>query len=88
MVALIVLVIDLAVEELEADRHAVLLSESLDLVQPLHAVGRRFRVAHAAPVAEEGNQVRDLLRRGERNPPGQAGEDLLVIGLHVQPVND
>ena len=45
VVALVVLVIDLAVQQLDADRDAVVLADLLDPVQAVDAVGDRFGVA-------------------------------------------
>ena len=42
----------------------------------------------AAAIAEERDQVRHLVGRGDRNPTLQAVEDLFVIRLHVQAVGD
>ena len=67
---------------------AVLFGHALDLVQRLDTVRRGFRVAHAAAIAEERDQVRHLVFRGNGNAASQAGDDLLVIGLHVQPIGD
>ena len=67
VVAVVVGVIHLAVQELEAHAHAVCFGESLDPGQSGDAVVRRFGVAPPAPVAEHRDQVRDAVARRERN---------------------
>lgn len=85
MIALIVLVIHLAVQKLDVDRHAVVLSDSFDPVQALHAVGDGFFIAHPAAVAEERDHVRRPLGFGTRNQPFEVGDDRVVIGLTLRP---
>src|SRR5712691_4101408 len=64
-VALVVGVIHLAVQELEADGDALRFRLRLDLVEPRHTVVDRLRVALAATVAEHRDHIRDVVARGE-----------------------
>jgi hypothetical protein len=87
-VALIVLVVHLAVEELHADRHAVVFRDPFHTIEPLDAVDGGFFVAHAAPVAEERDHVRHALGFGSRDEPFEVCHDGVVIGPDVQAVGD
>src|SRR5947208_1509747 len=66
-VALVVRVIDLAVQELEADRDALLFRLRLDRVEPHHTVVDRLPIALAAPVAEHRDHIRNAVARGQGN---------------------
>src|SRR5216110_29135 len=66
-VALVVRVIDLAVQELEADRDPLFFRLRLDRVEPRDTVVDRLPVAPAATVAEHRDHIRDGVARGERN---------------------
>ncbi len=87
-VALVVLVVDLAVEELHADRDPVLLGRLLHLVEPIHAVLDRVVVGSALAVAEERDQVRHLglgrLGQGVEEPV----HDQVVVRGVVEAVGD
>ena len=87
-IALVVLVVDLAVQQLDADRDAVILGDLLDAVEAGDAVGGRLLVAHAAPVAEERDDVGHLHRRGARDRRARSSDDRVVVGRDVQAVAD
>src|SRR5207253_2173714 len=95
-VALVVRVIDLAVQELEADRDPLFFRLRLDRVEPRDTVVDRLPVAPAAPVAEHRDHIRDGVARGERNgllqlvqqhPVGRAIE-LREGDLSIRPTGD
>src|SRR6185503_11182442 len=77
-----------AVEELDADRDAVLFTERFHAIQALDAIGNGLAVTHAATIAEEGDDVRHLHRRGLRDLLLEALYDRVVIGLDVHAVRD
>jgi hypothetical protein len=81
-------VIDRAVEQLEADRHALVLGMGLDPVAQSDTVIRPFRVTHAAPAAGKGDQVRTAAGRAfiERRVHGFL--DGVVIGPVIEAVGD
>jgi hypothetical protein len=87
-VALLPRVIDLAVQELEADGDSVLLGEALDPVQSDHAVLQAFLIGQPAPVSRKGDDVRDARGGGARDVFAQLALDLLVVIFAVQPVRD
>ena len=74
VVALVVLVIDLAVEQLDDHRDVVLFGNGLDSVETCDRVGDRLIVGHALAIAEERDQTRHF--RGLR--AGDAGLEGLV----------
>src|ERR1700694_4136677 len=67
VVAHVVFVVDLAVEELDADGDAVVLGDFLDAVKTGDGVLGALFVGHAIAVAGESNDVGDAGLRGERN---------------------
>ena len=79
VVALVVLVIDLAVQQLQAERHTVLLGQWRQSLEAGDAVREAFPVGHAAAVAAEAHDVRHLRRRGERNHALAVGHELVVL---------
>ena len=87
-ITLVILVIDLAVEQLQTDRDAVIFGSLFDAVEGIGAVGGRLLVGHPAAVAEEGNEVGHLVRRRERDPALEALDDLCVVRLDVEAVGN
>ena len=79
MVGLVVLVIDLAVQHLEAERDAVLLRRRRDALESRDAVGDPLAVGHARAIAAEHDDVRDPCRRDERDHTLGVGNELVVI---------
>ena len=79
MIALIVGVIDLAVEELDADGDALLLGECFDGAQSLHARRDGVEVAAAVPVAEHRDHVRHASARGERDRRFELAQEHAVV---------
>ena len=80
--------VDLAVQHLEADRHAGVLGRLLDPVQADDAVVQALLEVHAAPVAEERDDVGDagLGRLGDAG--FQALDDGVVVLGVVEAVGD
>ena len=60
VVTLIILVIHFAIEQLDAKRDTVILSEFLDPIQARDAIVDAFLVAHPAPCAEQRDDVRNF----------------------------
>ena len=79
VVGLVVLVIDLAVQHLEAERDAVLLGRRRDALEAGDAVGDSLAVGQAGAVAAEHHDVRNPRRRDERNHPLGVGDELVVV---------
>ena len=87
-VALVVGVVHLAVQELHANRHAVVLADLLHAIQPRDAVGNGLLVAHPALVAEEGDDVRHLHGGGAGDGSLEVPDDRVMVGLDVEAVLD
>src|SRR5437867_2995182 len=66
VVTLIVVMIDLAVQQLDTDRDAMALGERRDSAQTSHACLDALRIRASLPIAEHGNQIRDALLSRER----------------------
>jgi hypothetical protein len=63
-VGLIVLVVDLAVQQLHAHRDAAIFGYLLDAAQPFDAIGLALFIAHAIAIAAERDHVGNLGLRG------------------------
>jgi hypothetical protein len=85
VVALVVLVVDLAVEELHAHGDRMLLGERLDLRQAFDRCRNARRVGLAGAVAEHGDHVRYLVLRGERDRALELLEQHRVVRAVVEP---
>jgi hypothetical protein len=81
-------VVDLAVEQLNANGHAVILGDALHAVECRHRVRDCLGVGSATPVAEERDYVRHASLCRERNVGRETGDDGVVIGRIVQAVFD
>jgi hypothetical protein len=75
----VVVVVDLAVEELDADRDAVVLGDFLDAVETGNSVLGAFVVGHAFAIAGKSDDVGDAGLGGERNVFAETFLDLGVI---------
>ena len=84
MVPHVVFVVDLAVEQLHADRHAVLLRRPGYPLEPGDAVGRSFLVAPPLPVAEHRNDVGHSRRRRERDGALELVHQHVVLGRIIE----
>ena len=78
--------IDLAVQQLHADRHAGVFRDPLDAIEAGDAVRDRRVVAHPPAVAEEGDDVGDLQRRGARYRFLEVADDRIVVAEDVETV--
>ena len=87
-ITLVVLVVDLAVEQFQANIDAVLLGQRCDLTQTSDAVGDAFLVAAPTPVSEHGDEIRDAGLRCERNRLGQFIDQHIVQCQVIEPVRD
>ena len=83
VVALIVLVVDFAVEEFQADRDAGVLSDLLDAIEPEDAIVAAFVVGQAAAVAGEGNHVGQFRGRRLGDVLAHVFFQLLVVLLAI-----
>ena len=88
VVAHVILVVDLAVQQLQADGHIILLRYALDPVQARDAVFEPFLVRQAPPIAGKSDDVRHPRLGGEREVFPEFGLQIFVIFLPVQPVGD
>jgi hypothetical protein len=88
VVALIVVVVDLAVEQFHADGHAFVLGQFLHAVQADGAIVETLRVTLAAPVARKRDHVGHLGGRGARDVFLHLGHQAVVILLAVEPIAD
>ena len=87
-IPLIVLVIHLAVQELDADRDAVALGRWGDTLEPRHTRLGGLRVAPSLPVAEHGNEVRDPMLGRQRQCPLELAHQQVVIRWIIEAARD
>src|ERR1039457_663959 len=88
VVALIVVVVDLAVEQFHADGDAFVFGELLHAVQADDAVVEALRVRLAAPVARERNYVGYLGGRGPRDVFLHLAHQSIMVFLAVKAIAD
>src|SRR5512146_445855 len=79
VIGLIVVMIDFAVEELEAECHTVLFGRRRQALEPRDAVGDAFTVGEPGTIAAEHDDVRHARRGGERDHAVGVGHELVVI---------